>query len=72
MAHPLAAVLESQERPAAWLARKTGKSPAYVTKVMNGTRRPSDDFKVRAAEALGVPVMILFPDPPPVSAEPAA
>ena len=71
--HPLAAVLESQERPAAWLARKTGKSPAYVTKVLNGTRRPSDDFKARASEALGIPSALLFPAPPePVSLEPTA
>lgn len=62
MVHPLLAVLESQERPAAWLARKTGKSPAYVNKVIHGTRRPSDDFKARAAEALSVPVVMLFPD----------
>lgn len=61
MGHPLSAVLESQERTGAWLARKTGKSPAYVTKVLNGTRRPSDDFKARAAEALGVPATLLFP-----------
>jgi transcriptional regulator with XRE-family HTH domain len=61
VAHPLSAVLASQERPAAWLARKTGKSPAYVTKVMNGTRRPSPDFKARAAQALGVPETLLFP-----------
>lgn len=65
MVHPLAAVLDSQERPAAWLARKTGKSPAYVTKVLNGTRRPSVDFKARAADALGVPEALLFPVPTP-------
>lgn len=61
MSHPLAAVLESQERNQAWLARKTGKSAAYVTKVLNGTRRPSDDFKSRSAEALGVPTDLIFP-----------
>jgi transcriptional regulator with XRE-family HTH domain len=61
VSHPLGAVLESQERTGAWLARKTGKSPAYVTKVLNGTRRPSDDFKTRASVALGVPVDLIFP-----------
>lgn len=61
MSHPLLSVLESQERTGAWLARKTGKSPAYVTKVLNGTRRPSGDFKTRAAEALGVPADLIFP-----------
>jgi transcriptional regulator with XRE-family HTH domain len=59
--HPLSAVLEQQERTASWLARKTGKSPSYVTRVMAGERRPSDDFKVRAADALAVPVSLLFP-----------
>jgi transcriptional regulator with XRE-family HTH domain len=59
--HPLSAVLTTQERTRAWLARKTGKSEAYVTKVINGSRRPSDDFKARAADALGIPVHLLFP-----------
>ncbi len=61
MSHPLADVLDAQERTQAWLARKTGKSEAYVTKVLNGTRRPSDDFKDAAATALGVPASLLFP-----------
>lgn len=60
--HPLSAVLSSQERTGAWLARKTGKSPAYVTKVLNGTRRPSPDFRARAADALGVPESLIFPE----------
>ncbi len=48
MGHPLSAVLGSQERTGAWLARKTGKSPAYVTKVLNGSRRPSAYVKALA------------------------
>lgn len=63
MQHPLSAVLESQERSASWLARRCGKSPAYVSRVMSGTRRPSPDFRARAAEALGVPETLLFPEP---------
>lgn len=59
----LAKVLEQQERSGSWLARKTGKSASYVTRVLLGQRRPSDDFKARAAEALGVPVELLFEDP---------
>lgn len=62
--HPLSAALTKQERSGAWLARKTGKSPAYVTKVINGTRRPSQDFQVRAAIALGTPIEVLFPAHP--------
>jgi hypothetical protein len=58
----LATVLASQERTAAWLARRTGKSPSYVTRVLNGERRPSDHFKAAAAAALNVPVSLLFPE----------
>ncbi len=61
MGHPLSEVLESQERSLSWLARKTGKSPSYVTRVLQGERRPSDDFKRRASEALGVPESMIFP-----------
>lgn len=61
MGHPLSGVLESQERSLSWLARKTGKSPSYVTRVLNGERNPSSDFKQRAADALGVPETMLFP-----------
>lgn len=56
----LQAVLDQQERTASWLARKTGKSPSYVTRVLQGTRRPSEEFKARAADALGVPASLLF------------
>ena len=72
MQHPIVAMLETQERSLSWLARKTGKSPSYVLRVTTGERRPSDDFKARAAEALGVPAAFLFPDPPTVPAETAA
>jgi hypothetical protein len=59
--HPLAAVLERQERSGAWLARKTGKSVSYVSYVIAGQRRPSADFKAQAATVLGVPQSLLFP-----------
>lgn len=58
----LQAVLDQQERTASWLARKTGKSPSYVTRVLQGQRRPSEEFKARAADALGVPAVLLFPE----------
>ena len=61
MAHPLIGVLEAQERTASWLARKTGKSPAYVSRVISGERNPSQDFRKRAAQALVVPESLLFP-----------
>jgi transcriptional regulator with XRE-family HTH domain len=59
--HPLQATLDAQERDRSWLARKTGKSPSYVHRVVNGERRASEDFKRRASEALGVPASLLFP-----------
>lgn len=62
MQHPLLATLDKQERTASWLARKTGKSPSYLARVLNGERRPSADFKRRAAEALQVPESLIFPE----------
>lgn len=62
MGHPILAVLESQERSISWLARKTGKSPSYVLRVTQGERRPSEDFRRRAAEVLTVPEHMLFPE----------
>jgi transcriptional regulator with XRE-family HTH domain len=58
---PLQQVLGAQDRTQTWLAKKTGYSVAYVTKVLNGSRRASDDFKTKAADALGVPAGLLFP-----------
>lgn len=62
MQHPLQATLDAQERDRSWLARKTGKSPSYVHRVVNGERRPSEDFKRRCADALSVPLDLLFPE----------
>lgn len=45
-----------------WLGRKAGKSPSYVLRVTTGDRRPSTDFKKRAAAVLGVPEALLFPE----------
>lgn len=64
MDHPLSTVLRSQERTESWLARKTGKSPSYVWRVIRGERRPSEDFRTRASEALNVPESLLFPVEP--------
>lgn len=61
MTHPLLAVLASQERTQSWLARKTGKSTSYVTLVTQGKRRPSPDFRAKAAQTLGVPEALIFP-----------
>lgn len=68
MGHRLEAVLAQQERTASWLARRTGKSPSYVTRVLNGERRPSADFRQRASEALGIPEAMLFEEERPEAA----
>lgn len=58
-------VLEQQGRSLAWLARKAGVSVSYAHLMLNGKRPLTDDFKARAAEALGVPADLLFAAPAP-------
>ena len=59
----LRSVMEEQGRRHVWLAEQTGKSPSYVTRVMNGERNPSADFRAAAAKALDVAESELFPEP---------
>lgn len=54
-------VLEFQGRNAAWLARQLDVSEAQVSRLRNGERRWQTAAKARAAEVLGVPVALLFP-----------
>lgn len=61
MAHPLSDVLASQDRSHSWLARKTDVSVSLVIRIVKGERKPSADFKAKAAAALGVPESMLFP-----------
>lgn len=56
-------VLEQQGRSIAWLARKAGVSVSYAHLMLTGKRPLTDDFKARAAEALGVPTDLLFAPP---------
>lgn len=64
MQHPLTATLETQGRSARWLAKRVGVSPAYITRVVNGERTASEEFKAKAAEVLGIPERLLFPPAP--------
>jgi transcriptional regulator with XRE-family HTH domain len=57
-------VLEQQGRTVAWLARRAGVSVSYAWRMLNGERPITDEFKVAAADALGVPEDILFPSTP--------
>lgn len=64
MTAALRIALERQERSERWLARKVGVDSSLVHRIINGERRPSDAFKKRAAEVLGIPEELLFPDSP--------
>lgn len=65
MTHPLALALASRERSAAWLARWCRVSPAYVSRVVSGERRPAPQFRWRAALVLNLPEEELFPEESP-------
>lgn len=65
MAYPnVKRVLEQQERNVSWLAQKTGVSSSYAWRMLNGQRPLTDRFRIAAADALGVPVDLLFPVEP--------
>lgn len=53
-------VLEEQGRSIAWLSRKAGVSVSYAWMMLRGQRPLTDEFKAKAAEALGVPADMLF------------
>jgi len=43
------------------LAKKAGFAPCYISAVERRILRPSENFKTKIAEALGMPKEILFP-----------
>lgn len=57
-------VLEQQGRSIAWLARKANVSVTYAWRMLHGERPVTSEFRTAAAEALGVPVDLLFPVEP--------
>lgn len=57
-------VLEQQGRSIAWLARKADVSVTYAWRMLHGERPITPEFRTAAAEALGVPVDLLFPVEP--------
>ena len=46
--------LDQLDRSQAWLARKLGVSPAYVSMLVNGSRAPSKRIRKRMLRVLGV------------------
>lgn len=65
MAYPnVERVLDQQGRTVAWLARKAHVSVSYAWRMLNGERPITAEFRTAAADALGVPVDLLFPVEP--------
>lgn len=56
----LRVIREEEGRKVLWLARRTGYSISYASKVEKGILPPSDRFKAKAAEAMQRPVEELF------------
>lgn len=52
--------LKAQERSQAWLARKIGVSPQYISAVMLGHLSMPPQWRPRIASALLVPESVLF------------
>ena len=55
-------VMQEQGRRGTWMAEQTGVSPTFVTLVAQGKRKAPADFRRRAADALGVSEVELFPE----------
>jgi plasmid maintenance system antidote protein VapI len=53
-------VLARQERDQAWLGRKMGVSRSLVTRVLNGSRPATPEFRARLSRALDLPEIVLF------------
>ena len=53
-------VLDKQGRSASWLARKCGVTPQMMSYVLKAERTASHDLASDVAEALGVPLFLLF------------
>jgi len=63
MADKLRQVLEKQGRKTKWLAERTGYSYQYVVSVLNGTFPMREEFRQKCADALDLPVDVLFDVP---------
>lgn len=56
----VSAVLREQGRTNAWFWRRMGVSEALFYAIENGTRRPSAEYRARAAQLLQLPESALF------------
>ena len=57
-------IMEEEGRRYDWLARKSGYTPAHISKVKNGGLRPSRHFKHVMSLTLGLPVEEIFREVP--------
>lgn len=62
MATPLSVTLAAKDLTRDELARRAKCSPAWMTELVNGRRRPSDALAQRIADVLDVDVDDLFDD----------
>jgi hypothetical protein len=60
--HPIVGVLREQGRSQTWLARRIGRSHAYVNRTLNGLHPAVPGFRAACAEALAVGEDELFHD----------
>jgi hypothetical protein len=62
-------ILDEQGRTLTWLGLRTGVSRATVYAYSQGQRRPPEAWLAKAADALGVPVALMHPQPDAQSSE---
>lgn len=58
--HPIVGVLREQGRTQTWLARKIGRSHAYVNRTLNGLHPAIPSFRAACARVLGMSEEDLF------------
>lgn len=56
----VSAILAEQGRSDRWFYRQMGVSESLFYHIERGTRRPSAEYRAKAAQLLGVPERLLF------------
>ena len=58
--HPIVLVLREQGRAQTWLARRIGRTPEHLNRVLHGLLPATDDVRAACALALGMDETDLF------------